>query len=71
MCAGLFAHVIAVVAYRDQKRASDPMKQDSQAVVSLSRGVLGTELRSFARAVSTLHCELTSELHSVVYLPVS
>ena len=42
-------------ACRDQKRTSDPRELELQAVVSHSVWMLGTELRSSARAMCTLN----------------
>jgi hypothetical protein len=41
--------------HRGQKRASDPLELELQALVSCSTQVLGTELRSSARTARTLN----------------
>jgi len=47
-------------AHKGQKRASDLLELELQVVVGCLMWVLGTELRSFARAANTLNCRAVS-----------
>lgn len=58
---GIYEH--AYSAHGCQKRALDPLKLDSWAVVSCPTWVLQPKLRSSARAVHTLSLRIASSAH--------
>lgn len=51
-------------AYRDHKGSSDASEEELQVIVSFPKQVLGTELRTPARAVYPIKPKTTSPEHS-------
>lgn len=65
---GCFAHVIVVVAYREQKRASDPMKQDSGFTGCCEPHKRGAEHWTQILCKSSKHISLLNWLQSSTLL---